>query len=367
MAIIFGAMTRMRSLVKFLTLKNSLTIAAALAIASCSGTVKNTGLLPTLDTRDSAFESWLLDVKTEAKTIGISQTIIDMAFEGLALDPNIISISTRQPEMTESFGEYLQKRLSPARVTKGREMMSAYASELASVSKTYGVQSRFIVAVWGLETNYGSQNGTTDVVRALATLAYTSPSESRRQYFRKELLTSLRILADGHIERPAFQGSWAGAMGQGQFMPSSFYNFAQDFNQDGRIDIWTTPTDVFASIANYLKMHGWRSGITWGRSVKIPDNFATIESNLQNFNDKKCLAEKQLSKSLPLAEWKSLGFTGQDGNALPDQKLDAALILPSGKEGPAFLVYENYLPILRYNCSTLYALTVSLLSDKISQ
>lgn len=360
-------MANRMSQMKILTLKNLLLVAVALTVSACSTTVKKASPPSPAHVVDSSFESWLTAVKADAKANGISQESVDKAFEGLTVDPNIISISSRQPELTESFGDYLDKRLSPARITRGREMMSAHASELASVSEIYGVQSQFIVAVWGLETNYGSQNGSTDVVRALVTLAYTSPSSSRRQYFRKELLTALRILDEGHIERPAFRGSWAGAMGQGQFMPSSFLNFAQDFNQDGRRDIWTTPTDVFASIANYLKKHGWRSGVTWGRSVRVPDNYSSIEPSLQNESIKKCLAENQLSKSLPLAEWKLLGFTEQDGNSLPDQELEAALVLPSGINGPAFLVYENYLSILRYNCSTLYALTVGLLSDKISQ
>jgi len=314
-----------------------------------------------------SFDAWLSEVKTEAAAAGISEAVVMLAFEGLAFDPRIVEITTRQAEFTESFQAYTETRLSPERIAKGREMMAEYRAELDAVANSYGVQPRFVVAIWGLETNYGGQVGGYDVVRSLATLAFASVSESRRAYFRRELLSALRILEEGHIDRANLRGSWAGAMGQGQFMPTSFFTFAQDFDEDGRIDIWGTPLDVFASIANFLKLHGWRDDVTWGREVVLPSNFAAIEPSLAGEGSESCAAENRLSKRLQLSEWNARGFRRLNGEELPARDLEAALVRPAGEDGPAFLVYGNYLPLLRYNCSTLYALTLGLLSDRVAQ
>jgi peptidoglycan lytic transglycosylase B len=319
------------------------------------------------DEGQPSFAEWLDGVRAEALASGIPDGIVALAFDGLELDPRVIDLTSRQAEFTDSFYGYTAKRVSPTRIAAGRAMMATYKPELDAVAKAYGVQSRFIVAIWGLETNYGGQTGGYDVVRSLATLAFASAAESRRDYFRRELLTSLRILKEGHVDRAKLQGSWAGAMGQGQFMPSSFFSFAQDFDADGRIDIWGTPADVFASIANYLKAHGWRDDLTWGRQVKPPANFAATEPTLAGEGGKGCAAENKLSKSQKLSEWEAMGFRRLDGQPLPAREVDAALVLPAGDGGPAFLVYGNYVPLLRYNCSTLYALSIGLLADKVAR
>ena len=271
-----------------------------------------------------SFDEWLSGVEQEAAAEGVSDEVVRLAFEGLAFDPRIIEIASRQAEFTETYQEYAAKRLTPARIAKGREMMEKYRPELDAVAEAYGVPPRFIVAVWGLETNYGGQTGGFDVVRSLATLGFGSASEPRRAYFRRELLKALRILEQGHVDRANLQGSWAGAMGQGQFMPSAFFSFAQDFDGDGRIDIWGTPADVFASIANFLRLHGWREDVTWGRAVNLPASFSEDDDSLASEGDKACAAENRLSKQLTLSEWNALGvrrlnqamFSSRDSSAV---------------------------------------------------
>jgi membrane-bound lytic murein transglycosylase B len=238
------------------------------------------------------------------------------------------------------------------------------ADLLAEVSGKYGVQPRFIVAIWGIETRYGRVRGSMPVVPALATLAF---DRRRSKFFRNELLQALRMVDRGYIELEKMNGSWAGAMGQSQFIPSSYMAYAVDFDGDGRRDIWESRADVFASIANYLKQHRWNSDLTWGREVKLPADFDATLKSLGTDKDGRCRALRGITPKRTLAQWQAMGVRRADGRDLPTRAISAALVPPSQSNGPAFLVYDNYRSILRYNCAHLYGLTVGMLADAITR
>ena len=313
------------------------------------------------------FDVWLQDLKAEALQQGISEATLEAAFAEVAPIPRIIELDRKQPEFTQTYQQYITRRVSATRIAKGREKIQEFSTVLSPVADKMGVQDRFIAAIWGMETNYGGYTGGYSVVAALATLAYDM---RRPDFFRKELLRALKILDEGHIAPDDMKGSWAGAMGQGQFMPSSFFAFAYDFDGDGHKDIWLNEADVFASIANYLKKHGWNESQTWGREVKLPEDVDGLwEKVKQTGKIKSCRrALKDHSKQLSLEEWKALGVKTKFGGELPnvgERPFKASLVMPAGKDGPAYLTYENYRSLLRYNCSNFYALGVSLLSDEL--
>ena len=313
------------------------------------------------------FQAWLQDLKSEAIAKGISADTLDAAFAGVAPIPKIIELDRRQPEFTQTYDQYISRRVSETRIAMGRKKIQEYSEVLSPVADRMGVQDRFIAAIWGMETNYGGYTGGYSVIAALTTLAYDM---RRPEFFRKELLRALTILDQGHISPQDMKGSWAGAMGQGQFMPSSFFAYAYDFDGDGHKDIWLNEADVFASIANYLKKHGWDESQTWGREVKLPEDIDGLwEKVKQTGKIKSCRrALKDHSKQLSLEEWKALGVKTKFGGELPDvgeRPFKASLVMPAGKDGPAYLTYENFRSILRYNCSNFYALGVSLLSDEL--
>ncbi len=312
-----------------------------------------------------AFAPWLAELRHEALASGISEATVHATLDGLTPDPKVIELDRRQPEFTQTAAEYLAVRVSATRIAKGREMMRLHARELGAVAKRFHVQPRFIVAIWGLETNYGSYTGGMSVVRSLATLAW---DRRRSRFFRGELINALKILDAGHITPERMLGSWAGAMGQSQFMPSSFLAYAADFDGDGRRDIWTDTGDVFASIAHYLAAHGWREDLTWGRAVRLPaDREGLWEKVKRRHPPKTCgRALRDHSRRLPLDEWQRLGVRRLGGGALPKRPdLVASLVAPDGLDHDAYLAYANYRAILSYNCSNLYALAVGLLSDAL--
>ncbi|MEX2642401.1 MAG: lytic murein transglycosylase, partial [Acetobacterales bacterium] len=249
-------------------------------------------------------------------------------------------------------------------VARGREMLRENAELLNEVSERYGVQPRFIVAIWGIETRYGRVQGTMPVMPALATLAF---DRRRSSFFRNELLQALRMVDAGHIELANLKGSWAGAMGQSQFIPSSYMAYAIDFDGDGRRDIWNSRADVFASIANYLKSHGWDDSATWGRQVSLPKGFDRKLAEIGEAEDGSCRALRRVTPEKKLSEWQALGVRRAGGGDLPGRDLEAALVPAEQTGGPAFLVYDNYRSILRYNCAHLYGLTVGMLADAISR
>ena len=305
--------------------------------------------LPAQAQTDPAFAAWLTELRKEAVAAGITTETLDASFEGVAPIPRIIELDRRQPESTLTFEQYVDRIVSNARVDRGRARLQENSPLLQEVAARFGVQPRFIVALWGIETNFGQNTGGFSVIAALATLAYDG---RRSKFFRRELLDALRIVDQGHIKPENMKGSWAGAMGQSQFMPSSFMNYAYDYNGDGAKDIWTTSADVFASAANYLSGVGWRPDITWGREVRVPDGFDPA------------LADIKVIKNI--SEWQALGVRRPDGSALPTRDLPASVIYPGEVGGPTYLVYGNYRALLRWNRSLYFATAVGLLSDKIA-
>ena len=294
------------------------------------------------------FSSWLEELRQEARTEGISESTLHEALDNLVPIPRVIELDRRQPEFTQTFWRYLDSRVTEKRIERGRTLLKKHKELFDTIERRYGVQPRFLVAFWGLETNFGDYLGSFSVIGSLATLAH---DPRRSDFFRSELLAALSIIEDGHISAANMLGSWAGAMGQPQFMPSTFVRYAVDGDSDGRQDIWYTLPDIFASAANFLSESGWQGDKTWGREVKIPSDF-----NLE-------LAGKKVKKTL--AAWQNLGVRKITGQALPKVDIEASLILPAGHTGPAFLVYNNFHTILRWNRSDFYAIAVGHLADRI--
>lgn len=305
------------------------------------------------------FDEWLEGFRSEALERGVHEDVLDAAFANVTLNAKVLELDNRQYSGSVSLQGYLNRKVNDYRVRKGREMMSRHRATLKKVEREFGVQPRFVVAFWGIETNFGSYTGNHDVIQSLATLAY---NPRRAEYFREELMSALLILQEGHINREQFKGSWAGAMGQSQFMPSNFIKFARDFNRDGRKDIWGDESDVFASIANYLREHGWSDDHTWGRRVLIPDALRASYEQLLPEQTSGCRAEGRHTGTQGLRDWEALGVRTSWDAPLPKRNLDASLVIPE-ENGPAYLVYDNFKGILKYNCSNYYALSVAKLSD----
>ena len=317
------------------------------------GLVLAIALMPRFANADNhiSFSDWQAELRTEALGKGISAKTFDAAFAGIAPIERVLELDRSQPEFTLTLETYLNKVVSATRVKKAREKLVEHRAILKEVSEKFGVQPRFIVALWGIETNFGQHTGGFSVIAALSTLAYDG---RRSAYFRKELLNALQIIEEGHISAADMKGSWAGAMGQSQFMPSSFLNYAYDYNGDGRRDIWTTRHDVFASIANYLGSVGWRDDMTWGRQVRVPDGL-----------DGNSLSEAKTRKNME--EWRALGLLNADGGPLPARNLTSRLVVPSRGDGTAYLAYANYDNILKWNRSNYFAIAVGRLADMIEQ
>ncbi len=297
----------------------------------------------------SRFDSWKRDFRVRALGAGITAATFDTAFEGVEPIARVIERDQSQPEFVRPIWDYMDGAVSDARVQKGREMLARHRKTLTAMERRYGVPPQVVVAIWGLESSYGAIKGSTDVIAALSTLAI----EGRRQRFaERELIAAMRILQDGDITREGLTGSWAGAMGHTQFIPSNVLAYGVDANRDGRRDLWESLPDVFASTANYLKEHDWQEGYRWGREVRLPDGFEYA------------LAERGVTKSL--RQWRDLGVRRPGGGALPVADIEASIILPAGHAGPAFLVYDNFRVIMRYNNATSYALAIGHLSDRIA-
>jgi len=260
----------------------------------------------------------------------------------------VLELDNSQPEFVQTFTRYLSLRVTPNQVTKGKNLLQEHAALLAQVEQRYGVQPHYLVAFWAIESNFGSATGGFSVLQALATLAY---DPRRAEFFRRELLTALQIIDDGHITAERMSGSWAGAMGQLQFMPSVFYQYGIDGDNDGKIDIWNSLPDVFNSAANFLSESGWQGDERWGREVLLPEDF---DFSLSGADTKS------------LQEWSDLGVRLVSGAALPVVDMEAMVVLPAGAKGPAFLAYQNYQATMAYNPSTFYALTVGHLADRFT-
>ncbi len=304
------------------------------------------------------FDEWLIGVRAEAISLGIREETVAKAFDGLEPVPTVIQRDRTQAEIVQTLDEYLQQHVSRKVVQTAQRMRATHASVLGAVSEHYGVPPGVLVAVWGLESNFGRFSGVRPTVATLATLAYDT---RRSAMFRSELFDALRILDSGDVELEALKGSWAGALGQPQFMPSSFLLYAQDFDGDGRRNIWSSTPDVFASIANYLAEHGWTKGQTWGREVIIPDTLITRLPEVAPLQTSGCLARRQMTAPLPLSEWNTLGVRTISRAPLPKADIQASLIMGVKRN---FLVYPNYQAILEYNCVNAYGLSVGLLGDR---
>lgn len=295
------------------------------------------------------FPSWLESLKQEARQAGIRAATLERAFAGVQPIARVIELDRKQPEKTMTFQQYMERVVTQSRIAEARRRLDENRAVLEPIGREFGVQPRFIVALWGIETNFGQNMGNFPVVASLATLAYDG---RRSTFFRKELLNALKIIDQGHIEPRAMLGSWAGAMGQSQFMPSSFLAYAVDWNGDGRRDIWGTREDVFASIANYLAKSGWKGDAGWGGEARLPSSFDTR------------LAGLEVKK--PLEFWHGLGVRQPDGRAFSGNSGAASVLLPGGSDGPALLVTENYRTILRWNNSVYFASAVGYLADSLS-
>lgn len=296
------------------------------------------------------FNQYVTTLKQEAVEQGFSAEFVEQAFANVEFYERAVSSDKNQPEFKLTLDKYLSTRVPDWKVKQAIDKYNENKEVLEAVGKKFGVQPRFIIALWGNESNFGRIQGKFPVVSALTTLAY----EGRREaMFKKQLFAALKILSEGHIEQEKFVGSWAGAMGQSQFMPTSFLAYAYDFDGDGKKDIWGNQADVFASIANYLKTVGWDDSQTWGRQVKIPEGFDTKLSGLDK------------SKMRTLSEWQELGVRRYDGSDLPSRELKASLIMPDDAKGRIYLVYENFHTLMNWNRSTYFGSAVGYLSDRI--
>jgi len=295
-----------------------------------------------------SFSEWQADFRAQALKAGINPLVFDNAFAGITPDMSVIKADRSQPEFSRPVWEYLDGALSPLRVRNGQRLLEQNAELLGRIEQRYGVDRQALVSVWGMESNFGSFQGNKSVIRSLATLAY----EGRRPEFaQSQLIAALKIIQEGDISPEKMLGSWAGAMGQTQFIPTTYETHAVDFDGDGRRDIWNSSADALASTAHYLQSSGWKQGQPWGFEVTLPAGFDYA------------LADGAIKKSV--AEWQKLGVK-VPASAAGSEQLSAALLLPAGYRGPAFLVLDNFRAILRYNNSSSYALAVGLLSQRFN-
>ena len=306
------------------------------------------------------FNEWLQALVTEARERGYSDSIVNEALTGLEPLVRVVQNDRTQAELTTGFEHYFSSRVNATVVRRGREMARHHARLLARIERTYGVPRRIVLAIWGLESRYGRNSGRTPVFQALATLAW---EPRRASFFRGQLFDALTMVSRGHTDVATMRGSWAGAMGQTQFMPSSYLEYAVDEDGDGRRDIWGSAPDVLGSIANYLKGHGWTRDQTWGRGVRVaPAARARIEQAAIGTRESGCYAMRDMTARVPLRQWQRLGVRRADGGALPRADLTAGLVDVGDR---AFLVYDNYDALLRYNCAHHYALSVAMLAERL--
>ncbi len=307
-----------------------------------------------------SFDAWLDDLIGEARDRGYPEPLLTEALTGLEPLVRVVQHDRTQAELTVGFEHYFASRVNALVVRQGRDAARQHRQLLARLERTYGVPRRILLAIWGMESRYGRNTGRTPVFQALATLAW----EPRRAgFFRGQLFDALTMVSRGHIDVDTMKGSWAGAMGQTQFMPSSYLEYAVDEDKDGRRDIWRSVPDVLGSIANYLKGHGWTGEQTWGREVRVSAAArARIEKAVVGRRESGCYAMRNMTVRIPLKEWQRLGVRRAEGGALPRAPYDAGLVDAGDR---FFLVYENYDALLRYNCAHHYALSVAMLAERL--
>lgn len=304
------------------------------------------------------FEEWLQGVVDEAHARGFSDDLIAATLSGLTPIPRVVERDTSQAEFTITFDRYFRTRVTPRIIRMGRQHAMQERTLLRRIRAEYGVPPGIVLAIWGIESHYGQFTGAYPVFQALATLAW---EPRRANFFRGELFKALSIVQGGYIDAKTMTGSWAGAMGQPQFMPSSYLEHAVDFNKDGLRDIWHSKDDTLASIASYLKNYGWEAGQTWGREVKVSDAARAAIARIP-MRDAGCSAKRMMTERRPLGVWREAGVRLMSGAALPTADLGASLVEVGGH---SVLVYPNYETILDYNCAHLYALSVAMLADRL--
>lgn len=308
------------------------------------------------------FQDYLANLKQEAIAKGYEAKLIDDAFATATYKEKVVSADKNQPEVKETLETYLPKRVPQWKIDRARKLYAENKEVLEKVAKEFGVQARFIVALWGLESNFGTIQGGHNVISSLVTLAFDGRREA---LYKRQLWAALDILKSGHITLDKFKGSWAGAMGQTQFMPTSFNAYAVDYNNDGRKDIWTTKEDAFASIANYLKQEGWNDSLTWGRQVQLPENFDSKYVLVRGTKTRKQWLEYWNDSERSLADWQAMGVRKADGSDLPNVDVRAALVMPDDINGRMYLAYDNYKVFMHWNRSYYFATSVGYLSDRI--
>lgn len=297
-----------------------------------------------------SFSSWRAALRSDALQQGFSPQLFEQAFAGLTPDPEVLAADQSQPEFSRPVWEYLDSAVSSWRVARGKALLAEHARTLSAIEARYQVDPSILVAVWGMESSFGRHTGNKNVIRSLATLAYEG---RRNEFWRTQLIAALQILQEGDISISDMQGSWAGAMGQTQFIPSTYRQYAVDFDGNGRRDIWHSSADALASAANYLHASGWQHQQPWGFAVQLPG---------QGFDY--ALADGQQDKTIQ--QWRALGIRSRDTIDLDNlAEQPASLFLPSGHQGPAYLLLSNFRSILKYNNSTAYALAIGLLSDAL--
>lgn len=297
---------------------------------------------------ESEFEACRSNLRERALSQGYSNFITEDIIAGLAPLERVISLDRKQPEFTESFGAYIQKRVNDYRIENGKLMLKEYAGLLNRLSTSYGIPSRYLVAFWGLETNFGRHKGKMEVLNGLATLACDT---RRSEYFTQELFNLFTLLDEKRVEKSQLLGSWAGAMGHMQFMPTALKTYGIDGDGDGALNVWDSVPDALTSAANYLQQIGWNKEEIWGRTVEIPEGFD--------------YSKVDFDTNYPLSHFKKLGITKTYNRPLPDYQTQAQLVLPAGHKGPAFLVYSNFAVFMKWNFSQNYALAVGLLADSL--
>lgn len=309
--------------------------------------------------QDGGFRDCLAGIKADALKQGVPASVIDRAFQGLTPDQKVVDLDNRQPEFSLTYAKYVGGTVSLDRIQKGQQKMAQHRALLDQLQAEYGIPPQYLMAFWGIETNYGTFMGDFRVVRSVATLACMT---KRKEFFSNETVQALRILNSNHMTSDQMRGSWAGAMGQPQFMPSSYLQYAVDFDGDGRRDIWQSTPDALASIANYLSQFGWQRGQSWGREVRVPSAKREAIAEAVPKRAEGCYALRNMTERRPLSRWRALGVTRMDGKPLSIQGPDAALVDTGTRQ---FLVTASYDAILGYNCAHYYALSVGLLANRL--
>ena len=339
-------------------LKVTKKITTKLAAIICSACISTSALANTQE----KFDEYVANLKQEATQKGYDSQLIEDAFATAKFKKKVISADKSQPEVVETLETYLPKRVPQWKIDRARKLYAENKDVLEQVAKEFGVQARFIVALWGLESNFGKIQGGHNVISSVVTLAFDGRRETM---YKNQLWAALDILKAGHITLDKFNGSWAGAMGQTQFMPTSFNAYAVDYDNDGRKDIWTTEADAFASIANYLKQAGWNDDLTWGRQVQLPEGFDNTNILKRGTRNRSQWLEFWSDSERSLAEWQALGVRKMDGTNLPNVDVTAAMVMPDDVNGRMYLAYDNYKALMHWNRSYYFATSVGYLSDRI--